>query len=154
MKGVRSLIGVFAAVAVMVGVASAQEHGTKEEAKAMVDAAIEHAKKVGPEQAFKDFTNDKSAWTKKDLYVFAYDMKGTCVAQGENAKLIGRNLIDLKDPNGVPMIAEQTKIAQTKGEGWFEYIWPHPATKKLTPKVSYVRKIPNYDGWLAVGIFK
>jgi cytochrome c len=154
MKRFRMLIGFCAAVAVMVGVASAQEHGTKDEAKAMVDSAIEHVKKVGPDQAFKDFTNDKAAWTKKDLYIFAYDMQGTCVAQGDNAKLIGRGLMDLKDPNGVAIIAEQTKIAQTKGEGWFEYIWPHPQTKKLTPKMSYVRKVPNYEGWLAVGIFK
>jgi cytochrome c len=69
-------------------------------------------------------------------------------------KLIGRNLMELKDPNGVAMVAEQTRIAQTKGEGWFEYIWPHPHTKKLTPKTSYVRKVPNADAWLAVGIFR
>jgi signal transduction histidine kinase len=152
MKIARSLMIVALVSLLMAVVAGAQS--TREEAKAMVDAAVEHVKKVGPDQAFKDFTNDKEHWTKKDLYVYAYDMTGTCVAQGENAKLIGRNLIELKDPNGVAMVAEQTKIAQTKGEGWFSYVWPHPQTKKLTPKESYVRKLPNYEGWVGVGIFK
>ena len=54
--------------------AMAQEHGSKDEAVALANAAIEHAKKAGPEQAFKDFTTDKAHWTKKDLYVIVIDM--------------------------------------------------------------------------------
>lgn len=155
MKVARMLIVAVAVMALsFVAVARAQDHGTKDEAKAMVDAAVEHAKKVGAEQAFKDFTSDKSAWTKKDLYVVAYDMTGTCVAQGDNAKLIGKNLIELKDPNGLKPIAELTKIVQGKGQGWLDYQWPHPQTKKIENKSTYVRKLPNYDGWVAVGIFR
>ena len=37
------------------GVAMAEERGTKDEAKAMADAAFEHIKKVGPEKAYKDY---------------------------------------------------------------------------------------------------
>jgi hypothetical protein len=40
--------------------AQAQERGTKDEAKALADAAWEHVKKVGEEKAFQDFTHDKS----------------------------------------------------------------------------------------------
>ena len=35
--------------------AFAQQHGTKDEAKALNDAAVAHIKKVGLEQAVKDF---------------------------------------------------------------------------------------------------
>lgn len=38
----------------------AQEFGTRDEARAMVDSAVAHVKKVGPEQAFKDFTQVES----------------------------------------------------------------------------------------------
>ena len=87
------------------GVTLAQERGTREEAKAMVDAGIEHVKKVGPDQAFKDFSDKSNKdWQKKDLYIFAYTMEGVNVAHGANAKLIGKNLIELKDPNGKPLI--------------------------------------------------
>ena len=134
--------------------ATAQEHGTKDEAKAMADAAVEYVKKVGPDQAFKDFTSDKAHWTKKDLYVVAFDMKGNMMAHGANEKLVGHNNMDMKDVNGVFFTAEMTKVAQTKGEGWVDYMWAHPQTKKLTQKSTYVRKLANYDGWVGVGIFK
>jgi signal transduction histidine kinase len=151
----RTVIAAAAIVALsVVAVAMAQQQGTRDEAKAMVAAAVEHVKKVGPEQAFKDFTTDKANWTKKDLYVMAYDMKGTCVGHGANEKLIGRNLIELKDPNGVMVVADLTKTAQAKGEGWVDYVWPHPQTKKLEGKTTYVRKLANYDGWVGVGIYR
>ena len=139
---------------VIAGGAAAADGGTKEEAKAMVDAAVEHVKKVGPEQAFKDFTADKANWTRKDLYVMAYDAKGTCVGHGANEKLIGKNLIELKDPNGKQLVKEMTDTAMSKGSGWVEYEWPHPQTKKIESKATFVRKLANYDGWVGVGIYR
>ncbi len=146
---------VFAAVASigLMAHASAQVNGTKDEAKALAEAAVDHVKKVGPDKAFKDFTTD-AAWKKKDLYVMAYDNKGTVVGHGANDKLIGKNLIDMKDPNGVMVVSELTKVATTKGEGWVDYSWPHPQTKKLEDKSTYVRKLQNYDGWVGVGVYR
>lgn len=134
--------------------AGAQEFGTREEAKAMVDAAVEHVKKVGPDAAFKDFS-DKSnkAWQKKDLYVFAYTMEGVNVGHGANDKLIGKNLIELKDPNGKALIKELRDTA-AKGGGWVDYEWPHPQTKKVESKTSYVRKLLNFDGFVGVGVYR
>src|ERR1700704_170168 len=115
MTVLRWILAVVASIGLMAP-GLAQEIGTKDEAKALVDAAVEHVKKVGPDKAFKDFSAD-AAWKKKDLYVMAYDNKGVCVGHGANEKLIGRNLSDLKDPNGVMVVAELTKVATTKGQG-------------------------------------
>lgn len=153
MNSKRFFFAAVFAAGLMVSQVHAQTSGTKDEAKAMVDAAVEHAKKVGPEKAFKDFTSDP-AWKKKDLYVMAYDSKGTVVGHGANEKLIGKNLIEMKDPNGVMVVAELTKMATTKGEGWVDYSWPHPQTKKLEDKSTYVRKLSNFDGWVGVGIYR
>lgn len=155
MKVTRILIAAIASVAMTcLTVAMAQEHGTREEAQAMVDAAVEHVLKVGPEQAFKDFTYDKGNWTKKDLYVVAIDMKGTMLAHGANARMIGSNHIEIKDANGVLFTAEMTRVAQTQGQGWVDYLWPHPQTKKMAEKSTYVRKLVNYDGWVGVGVYR
>jgi signal transduction histidine kinase len=134
--------------------ATAQEHGTKDEAQAMVDAAVDHVKKVGPDQAFKDFTADKARWTKKDLYVIAFDMKANMKAHGANEKLIGKNHMDMKDANGVMFTSEMVKLAQGKGEGWVDYQWVHPQTNKMAGKSSYVKKLSNYDGFVVVGIYR
>ncbi len=150
---IRSLLAA-ALVAGLHAPALSSEFGTRDEAKAMVDAAVAHVRKVGPEQAFKDFSDKSNKdWQKKDLYVFAYDMKGVNVGHGANDKLIGKNLIDLKDPNGKPLIQELRATAQ-KGGGWVEYDWPHPQTKKIESKVSFVRKTEGFDGFVGVGVYR
>ena len=134
--------------------ALADERGTREEARAMVDAAVEHVKKVGPDKAFKDFTDKTNlSWQKKDLYVFAYTLNGINVGHGANDRLVGKNLIELRDPNGKFLIKELRDTA-VSGGGWVEYEWPHPQTKKIEAKASYVRKTVNFDGWLGVGVYR
>ncbi len=133
--------------------ALAQERGTKEEAKAMVDAAYEHIKKVGPEQAYKDFTTDKAKWVKKDLYVMAYDAKGIGLAHGANEKIVGKDMSLVKDANGVAIVPGMLAVA-AKGGGWFDYDWPDPMTKKVMGKSSYARRLPSNEGFLAVGVYR
>lgn len=155
MQARRFLLAAFASVMVVAApaTAQAQERGSRDEAKAMTIAAVEHVKKVGPDKAFKDFTSDP-AWKKKDLYVMAYDSKGNVVGHGANEKLIGKNLMEMRDPNGVYVVAELTKMAVSKGEGWVDYAWPHPQTKKLEDKSTYVHRLQNFDGWVGVGIYR
>lgn len=155
MKNIVRFIGAaIVAVGLGVGTVQAQDNGTRDEAKAMVDAAVEHAKKVGPDQAFKDFTDkENKTWRKKDLYVFAYNLEGVNVAHGANDKLVGKNLIEMKDPNGKFLIKE-LRDAAVKGGGWVEYEWPHPQSKKIESKISYSRKFANFDGFVGVGVYR
>ncbi len=153
MKLFRSLLTLVLAGFVSISV-SAQEHGTKDEAKAMVGTALAHVKKVGNDQAFKDFTSDKANWTKKDLYVFVMDTKGVVLAHGANEKLVGKNLIELKDQNGKLFAREFVEVGTTKGEGWVDYDWAHPLTKKVEGKTTLVKRIPGFDGFVAVGAYR
>lgn len=134
--------------------AAAQERGTRDEAKAMVDAAWAHMKKVGPEQANKDFTNDKATWTKKDLYVIVFDTKGVFQAHGANDKLVGRDMSAMKDPNGKAIFPAMMDIAAKGATGWVDYDWAHPQTKKVEGKSTYVRKVPVGEGLIGVGIYR
>lgn len=121
----------------------------------MAEAAAAHVKKVGPEKAFKDFSTDKATWIKKDLYVIAFDFAGTCVAHGTNEKLIGKNLIDMKDQSGkffTKAIIDAGK--GPGGAGWTDYEWVHPTTKKLEPKSTYSMKAVGFDGVVGVGIYR
>ena len=135
--------------------ALAQERGTRDEARAMVDEAVEHVRTVGPAQAFKNFTDKANTdWHKKDLYVFAYDLHGLSVGHGANARLIGKNLIEMRDPNGKFLIRELRDVA-VAGGGWVEYEWPHPQTERIEAKASYVRRTVGFDGFfLGVGVYR
>ena len=133
--------------------AAAQERGTKDEAKAMVDAAYEHIKKVGPQKAYADFTTDKATWTKKDLYVMVFDNKAVVLAHGGNEKLLGKDLSAVKDGNGKPVVPGLLDTA-AKGGGWYDYDWPDPISKKMMAKSTYARKQPNGEGFVGVGIYR
>lgn len=151
-KWMRWMAAGVAALA-LAGGAMAQERGTKDEAKAMADAAFEHIKKVGAEKAYKDFTSDKATWNKKDLYVMVYDNKGIGQAHGANEKIVGKDMSQVKDANGVAIVQGMVALA-AKGGGWFDYDWPHPQTKKIEPKSTYARKQPNGEGFIGVGVYR
>jgi cytochrome c len=153
----KSLFRLFVAAVAAVGFvagAAAQERGTRDEAKAMVEAAVAHVKKVGHEKAFEDFTKDKANWAKKDLYVFAFDLEANWTAHGANEKLIGKNLMNLKDQNGKEFIKEFIQVVSTKGEGWVDYDWVSPATKKVEDKTTLVKRVAGTNYAVAVGIYR
>jgi cytochrome c len=141
------------AAACFIAPAFAQERANKEEATTMANAAFDHIKKVGAEKAYKDFTVDKAAWTKKDLYVMVYDGKGVALAHGGNDKLIGKDMSAVKDPNGKPVIGSLLAKAASGG-GWFDYDWPDPVSKKMMGKSTYAIKQPNGEGFIGVGIYR
>lgn len=138
-----------------VGVAAAADKGSADEAKSMVERALAHIKKVGAEKAFKDFSDlANKDWHDRDVYLYAYNFSGENIAHGANLKLIGKNLIDMKTPDGKLLIKEMVEMSKTKGSGWIDYDWPHPETRKVERKSGYVKRIPGFDGFVGSGIYK
>lgn len=153
MNFTRRTLACLALAAFVATPAFAQERGTKDEAKALTDAAVEHIKKVGADKAYKDFTTDKAAWTKKDLYVMVFDGKGVALAHGANDKMVGKDMSALKTATGQPLVAG-LQDAANKGGAWFDYDWQDPLTKKVAAKSTYSRKNPAGDGFVGVGIYR
>ncbi len=126
-------------------VLAAGEHGTPDEAKAMVEKAAAFLKQAGPEKAFAAF-GDKSNkdFHDRDLYVFVRSMDGNTVAHGANPGLIGHTNLDLKDADGKLYNKEMIDLANSKGSGWVEYRWPNPVSHKIEAKSSFVEKVDKY----------
>lgn len=134
--------------------AHAQERGSADQAKALVDKGLAHIKAVGVDKAGEDFTAKDGKWQDKDLYVFVQKLDGTMVAHGGNKGLIGKNHFELKDANGKLFVKEMIDVAKSKGSGWVDYMWTSPATKKVEAKSTFITKIPGFDGYIGVGIYK
>jgi cytochrome c len=131
--------------------AVAEDKRTPDEAVAMVKRGAAYIKEVGRDKALAEFNNQKGKFVDGSLYIFAYDMKGTNLAS-PNPKIIGKNMLEVKDQNGKFTVKSYIEVAQTKGSGWVDFIWPHPQTGALQQKSAYVEKVD--DILIACGIYK
>jgi cytochrome c len=128
------------------------EFGTAKEAEALVARAVGHAKKVGSAQAYQDFTNRVTPFVDRDLYVVVYDLSGKVLAHGQNPKMVGKELIDLLDPDGKPFVRERIALGKSKGTFWHDYRWTDPITKKPLAKAAYCER--HEDVLFCSGIYK
>lgn len=132
--------------------AAAGERGTAPEATALVKKAIDYIRANGKDKAYAEINNPKGAFRDRDLYVFVYDMKGVTQAHGTNPKMLGKNLMELKDADGVLIVKSFLEVANSKGKGWVDYKWPNPVSKTIEAKSSYVEK--HDDIVVGAGIYK
>ena len=88
----------------------------------------------------------------KDLYITMYDLNGKCLAHGQNIKMVGKDLIQLKDSDGIFFIKERMEAAKTKGKGWQDYKFTNPLSKAIEQKTTYFEKYQ--DVVVAGGVYK
>jgi cytochrome c len=86
---------------------SAGEFATKEEAIAMVKKAAALINEQGPDKAYTQFSSKSGPFHDRDLYITVLDLDGKVLAHGQREDLIGKVLVDLKDPDGKLFINER-----------------------------------------------
>ncbi len=126
----------------------AKAPGEPADARLLAERAIVHLKKVGFEAALKDFSQDQNAWgiaaRDKVVYVLVYGFDGTLLAHSLNGSLVGRNLLDVKDPAGAQPVREAIAAAKG-GAGKIAFQWANPATKKIGNVQAFVIRVPGKD---------
>jgi len=132
--------------------AAQASHATADEATAMVKKGVAFVKANGKDKAYAAFDDKAGAFVAGDLYLTVYGLDGTVRAHGANAKMIGKNLIDLKDIDGKPFVKERMELAKTKDSFWQDYKFTNPVTKKIEPKSMYCEKLD--DSVICGGIYK
>lgn len=141
----------FAASLGMAGSGFAADHATAEEAVAMVHKVIAFIKANGKDKAVNE-VNTSKMFIDRDLYVAIGDAAGITIAHGGNAKMVGKNLGELKDVDGKAFIKEGNDILKTKPNGWVDYKWPNPVSKQIEHKSLYFEKFG--DLVISCGIYK
>lgn len=123
----------------------------KDDAVALVKKAVAYMKANGKDKTLAEISNPAGQFVKGDLYLFVQDNNGIMLAHGTNPKLVGKNLMNLKDPDGKLFVQEMIKTAK-QGNGWVDYKWTNPVTKKIESKTSYIQAVD--DIWIGCGIYK
>jgi methyl-accepting chemotaxis protein len=121
-----------------------------ERAHAVVDAvwtmaesfqrAAESGAMTQDEAKARLFADSSAIWFEGHTnYLFIYDTEtGLCVSNAGNPALIGKNIRDIKDVNGLPFASMMLDIAK-RGEGTLRYQFPRGGDKVPQDKVAYVR---------------
>jgi cytochrome c len=136
----------------VMGNTSAADRGTQPEAIAMVKKAVAFIKANGPEKAYVEFANKAGSFQDRDLYVFVYDMTGKCLEHGTNPKLVGKDMTDAQDADGVFYVKDRLALAKTKTSFWQDYKYVDPVTKKIAPKTTYCEKFN--ETLVCTGVYK
>jgi cytochrome c len=139
-------------IMVMPPISLADGIGTRDEAIAMVKRVQEKFAKDGPEATFAAVTARDREFHDRDLYPFIYRLDGVNVAHGARPALVGKNLLRIKDPDGIPLIRMMAEIANGPGSGWIDYKWPSPITNAIEDKTSYIEKMGDY--FVGVGVYR
>jgi cytochrome c len=116
---------------------------TAAEVQAFTERAVAHIHDVGRERAFADFTRPDGGFVDGELYIYCQDASGVVLAHGGNPMLVGRNMADVRGPDGRLANVEINQLGLSKGSGWLEFRWPNPATRRIELKDAYVMKVDD-----------
>ena len=111
------------------------------EAEAMVKKGVAFVKANGADKGYAEITSKQSQFKDRDLYLVVYGLDGKVWAHGANEKMVGRNLIDLKDVDGKEFVRERTELGKAKASFWQDYKFSHPVTKKVGDKSMYCERL-------------
>ena len=131
--------------------AAKASYGTTAEAEAMVKKAIAFYKKNGKEKSLAEFQKNPGPFVDRDLYVTVYTLDGTALSH-INPKMVGKNMMDLRDADGKYHIKERLEAAQKGTSGWQDFKFFNPQTKVIEPKRMYWEKNDNIV--FAAGAYK
>jgi cytochrome c len=129
----------------------AAEHATKPEAEAMVRKASAYLKANGREKGFAEISNKQGQFNDRDLYIVVYGTDGVVRAHGANARMIGKNLMELKDVDGKQFVKERVEMAKKKSPFWQDYKFTNPVSGAIEPKTMYCQ--PEEDLIVCGGVY-
>ncbi|MCE5249322.1 cache domain-containing protein [bacterium] len=86
-------------------------------------------------------------------YIFVVSFDGITLMNDTQRELIGVNIWEMEDPNGVKVIQEERKAAMNPSGDYIHYVWNKPATGTLSPKISFVKGIKDWEWMFGAGVY-
>ena len=87
-------------------------------------------------------------------YFFVLDRAGTVVAHGVDPRLVGKNLKEVKDQNGVAFVAQMLEGAKPPEGVTVRYVWPKgKGSSEPMPKIAFAKRHPGWDWVIGSGVY-
>jgi len=108
---------------------------------------------AGVAGAAKEF-NAGGKWRGKNSYVVLVEFTGNMLAHANNAKLVGKNMLEAKDASGKPFIQDTIKAVQARAESTIDLRWGNPNTQKIDNGKMIASRVPGQDAYVGVAYFE
>ncbi|AHL75752.1 chemotaxis protein [Stutzerimonas stutzeri] len=86
-------------------------------------------------------------------YFWINDMGPVMLMHPMKPELEGKNLSNVKDPNGKELFNEMVKVARLQGAGIVDYQWAKPGEEDPVPKISYIELFKPWGWIIGSGIY-
>ena len=89
----------------------------------------------------------------KNGYIFIDDWQGLVLEHGAQPDLVGKNIWDHQDSNGVKVVQDLIAAAKTEQGGYVYYSWRKPHTGEERPKVSFSKGVSDWQWMVGTGVY-
>jgi cytochrome c len=146
------------ATSAMVNPANAQQSPPTSDRAMQVETLVNKAAALIDSKgkaAFSEFRVKDSEWFHGDTYLFVYDLKSNVLLNPAFPAREGTKVTGQKDANGKLLHDAMIQMAETKGSGWVDYVFPKPGQTQPSQKWAYVKavKIDGVPGLVASGFY-
>lgn len=126
--------------------------GGADEARALVERALQRIGEVGWDAAVKEFNAPGNDYVDRDLYLYAMDHETRYLVQSAKPEHVGKSLFDLKMPNpGSFLSAALDQLAQ--GPGWIDYPAYQLTTGRIETKSAFLAPLEG-QRFLGCGFYR
>jgi len=87
-----------------------------------------------------------------DGYFFVYSQEGVNLVHPVQPELVGQDLMNFQDPEGVYVIKSLLDQARNGG-GFLRYVWNKPSLSGERDKLAYVVNIPHLNWMVGTGLY-
>lgn len=87
------------------------------------------------------------------LYVTVIDFAGVWKVYPPRPAGVGISVINVKDPDGRDIVRDILSVARDAGEGWVDYRWLNPASNRIEPKTTFVKRVPGQELVAYAGLY-
>jgi len=96
---------------------------------------------------------NSTSFAESEGYIFVKSFSGVELVNRTQPELIGTNIWEMEDPNGLKVVQEIARVARHDGGGFVEYQWNKPSLGRLARKISFVRAYPEWNWIVGAGVY-
>jgi signal transduction histidine kinase len=116
----------------------------------LVKEAVDLIEEKG-EDAFFTIQDCRNKFFYNNTYIFVMNEQGVELVNPAFPDYVGKNILNVRDINGLYVVREEIKLAQEEGEGWLQCHWVKLDTQEVAPEHAFIKSAMVGDKMYIVG---